>query len=236
MRIDAGFTARRTPAWPLAATLGAHLLLVWSWRLATAPEPPPDDPSEDAMMLIPVPKPFIAPEPSPPARPKPASSRKQALPAEPQAAAAPGAAQPELDAISEPYVDPFALPSELPNAQEAVDERARRAAGTTDHAMRKGKLAKLEPVDTPLSRFRTALEGAHRDTRRTLASESYTTPDGVTIYRFRIGGRVYCRTGGQVKPRIGGAEGGGATSFDVRGGSGAAGLISCPKHAEFKRD
>lgn len=236
MRIAAGFTARRTPGWPLAVTLGVHVLLLWAWRVATAPQAPTADPLERTLMLVPAPMPRILPDLVRPARPKPPATRTQAAPATAPEAATPIAAQPDAEPISEPDVDPLAQPSEQATVQEGIKERARQAAGPAAHALRKGKLAKLEPGDTPLSRFRTALEGAHKDSRRTLASESYTTPDGVTIYRFRIGGKVYCRTGGHVKPGIGGAEGGGATLFDSGGGGGAAGIISCPKHAEFTRD
>ena len=70
-----------------------------------------------------------------------------------------------------------------------------------------------------------------------MTSESYTTPEGITIYRFRQGNKVYCRSGGHVRPGIGNvAEGGGIVNFDRAGGDGAAGLVRCPSQAEFKRD
>ena len=112
-----------------------------------------------------------------------------------------------------------------------------REAGAVERGLRDGKTAKLQPGDTASRRFTSALENAHNDTSRTLSSESYTTPDGVTIYRFRRGNRVYCRTGGHVRPGIGNlAEGGGIVNFDRLGGAGAAGLIECPAQAAFKRD
>jgi hypothetical protein len=236
MRIETGFAARRTPGWPLAATLVVHLLLLWGWRVATAPAPTAIDPIEHVLMLVPLPKPSSEPEVLAPSRSRlrPARGGAAALPV-PAAPPVPDVA-PEAAPITETYADPFALPDEKSQAPDGVLERARRAAGATDHTMRKGKLAKLEPADTPLTRLRTALDAAHKDSSRGLTSETYTTPDGVTIYRFRLGGRVYCRTGGHVRPRIGGAEGGGETLFDSHGGGGAAGLVACPANAEFKRD
>ena len=236
MRIETGFAARRTPGWPLAATLGVHLLLLWGWRVATAPAPVAVNPIERVLMLVQLPKVRSEPDAPPPLpSPLPPAQRATTTAASP-AAPATSDVDPEPAAISEPYADPFALPDEKAEAPGALVERARRAAAPADHAARKGKLAKLEPVDTPLTRFRTALEAAHKDSSRGLTSESYTTPDGVTIYRFRRGGKVYCRTGGPLRPRIGGAEGGGETLFDVGGGGGSAGLISCPAQADFKRD
>ncbi len=114
--------------------------------------------------------------------------------------------------------------------------KARRDAVIIDREMRKGKSGVPEVADTPMGRFRAALEGAHKDSRRSLGSDSYTAPDGQVIYRFRQGGKTWCRTGGSVKPRIGGAEGGGATMFDGAGGGGSAGMIRCPSHADWKRD
>ncbi len=82
----------------------------------------------------------------------------------------------------------------------------------------------LEPTDTPWKRFSSAVEGACKDTSRTLTSESYTSPDGTIVYRFRKNGKYYCRTGG------------GAVLFDKPGGGGGAGLVPFPSQAEFKRD
>lgn len=234
MRVDAGFSIRRAPGWPLAATLGAHLLLLWSWRVAMAPAPAPPAPIEHELMLLTVPAASPLQAAPAPSRPPPRPRAEAVAPSRP-APPATAAEQPEPGAISTPYADPLAEAAEQ-GAQDALAERARRAASPLDHPMRKGKLAVLDAADTPWKRFTRTVEGAYKDGGRTLTSESYTTPDGVTIYRFRRGGRVYCRTGGHVRPRIGGAEGGGAVSFDVGGGEGAAGLVACPAQAEFKPD
>jgi len=120
--------------------------------------------------------------------------------------------------------------------EHSLAGRAKRDAGRADHALREGKLAPLTPSDTPWKRFVAGVEGARKDTSMTLTSESYTTPDGVTIYRFKKNGRYYCRSGGNVRPSMFGAEGGKAALFDKAGGDGFAGLVTCPGQAEFKRD
>lgn len=245
---------RRAPGWPLAATLGVHLLLAWWWLQARPPLPQVLTGLRE-FVVVPV---FTTPEPSAASAPllsAPASSRtaptraaepkRTPLPA--PAAAAPEAvftapveapSSPPPTTSSEPAADPFAAssPAATPSG-ESTAARAMREAGAVERALRDGKPAKLQPGDTALSRFTSALESAHNDTSRTLSSESYTTPDGVTIYRFRRGNRVYCRTGGHVRPGIGNlAEGGGIVNFDRLGGAGAAGLVECPAQAAFKRD
>jgi len=242
---------RRAPGWPLAATLGAHVLLAW-WWLQARPPLPEVLPGLREFVVVPVftlPAPQAsAPSPSVPAASLTAPSRA----VEPKLQSAPVVAAPEAvftapaevpsspspTTSSEPAADPFAAPSRDAMASgESTAARAMRAAGAVERGLRDGKSAKLQPGDTPGRRFKSALENAHNDTSRTLSSESYTTPDGVTIYRFRRGNRVYCRTGGNVRPGIGNlAEGGGMVNFDRLGGEGSAGLIDCPGQAEFKRD
>lgn len=242
--------ARRAPGWPLAATLGAHLLLAW-WWLQARPPLPDALPGLREFVVVPV---FTAPAPAASAPPASAPAASRATPlraAEPKPRSAPAAApeavftEPVEAPASPPAVpsaateaDPFAAPSSAATPSgESTAARARREAGVIDRGLRDGKTAKLQAGDTPWQRFTGALENAHNDTSRTLSSESYTTPDGVTIYRFRRGNRVYCRTGGHVRPGIGNlAEGGGVVNFDRLGGEGAAGLIECPAQAAFKRD
>lgn len=66
--------------------------------------------------------------------------------------------------------------------------------------------------------------------------ESYTGPDGVTIYRFKAGNRTYCRTGGSVRPRIDGAYAGGYDLKDASGDSRHAGLVECPTNVIWTRE
>lgn len=240
LRAHAGLMPRRALGWPLVAVLGVHLLLAWWWLAATGMRALPSiAPGLRQFLMVPVllpPAPAAAPAPTvrAPAR----SIPRAAAPAlrEPEAVAAP-MAEPVL---AEPSSDPVGERSPQPGAAAVDDgslaERARRAAGSADHALRAGKLAPPGPADTPWARFAGTVEGARKDSALTLKSESYTAPDGTVVYRFRKNGRYYCRTGGSVRPSVFGAEGGGATLFDKGGGGGSAGLITCPSQAEFTPD
>jgi hypothetical protein len=241
---------RRAPGWPLAVTLGAHLLLAWWWLDATGVRALPSIvPALRAFLVVPVlvqpsipepPAPVPAPVPAPAPAPIPRSATRAPAraPVEPQPNTSAPADTPMTESAAVGYPDPLAPPS--PQGDPASEEatlagRARRAAGSVDHDLRNGKLAPLEPTDTPWKRFSSAVEGARKDNSLTLTSESYTSPDGTIVYRLRKNGKYYCRTGGGVRPSIFGAEGGGAVLFDKAGGGGVAGLVPCPS-AEFKRD
>ena len=242
---------RRAPGWPLAATLGAHLLLAWWWLDATGVRLQPSSaPALREFFVVPALVPVLVPPPPPPVQTsRPASPARAMSPAASRAAprdpveattiaAAPTVA-PSAAPAHEPDADPLAMPPSQDGAtpeESTLAGRARRAAGSTDHALRQGKLAPLAPTDTPWKRFAAAVEDARKDDALTLTSESYTSPDGTIVYRFRKNGRYYCRTGGGVKPGLFGAEGGAAVLFDKAGGGGSAGLIRCPSQAEFTPD
>ena len=240
--IPSGYAAlpRRTPGWPLLLTLGLHLLLAWSWR---STHPSAHDTREERVFdLIPLPPDPPLPaadralprsDPAPaPARPAPRSAAPAIVLSEPEPISVP-AEQPAAVA------DPFAVAPEPPAPESPLDAmvgRARRDAGGIDRALRKGKPGVPAEPDTPMGRFVRALEGAHKDTSRTLVTDSYTAPDGEIIYRFRHGGKVWCRTSGNVRPDKPNAGSAGPTQFDSAGGGGFAGLIRCPSHGEWKRD
>ncbi|MFC3469275.1 hypothetical protein ACFOHT_05290 [Massilia oculi] len=204
MSADAGLMPRRAPGWPLAATLGAHLLLAWWWFDATGVRALPSIvPTLREFLVVPVLVPPPAPESSPPAPIPRSSARSPARPAvEAQPVTTAPATAPPAESGAEAYLDPPAQPAPQDNAvseEATLASRARRAAGSADHELRKGKLAPLEPTDTPWKRFASAVEGARKDTSLTLTSESYTSPDGTIVYRFRKNGQYYCRTGGGVR-------------------------------------
>ncbi|MDY0964031.1 hypothetical protein [Massilia sp. CFBP9026] len=236
MRADAGLMPRRAPGWPLLVTLGAHLLLAWWWLDATGVRSLPSVvPALREFLVVPVLVPPPAVE-SPPPPPIPRSPARAPVAAQPITLPVDA---PVAEPVAESYPDPLAQPSPQDDAaseEETLAGRARRAAGGVDQDLRKGKLAPLEPTDTPWKRFASAVEGARKDSSRTLTSESYTSPDGTIVYRFRRNGKYYCRSGGGVRPSMFGAEGGGAVLFDKPGGGGTAGLVPCPSQAEFKRD
>ena len=249
MLADAGLTLRRRPGWPLALTLGLHLVLGWWWLQATGVRVlPAAVPALREFIVVAVLAPApsrssTAPAAAASARPhaKQASAAR-AVPAVP--AVAPAVQQPVTPApaaISEPAADLFSTPSgaaqdSTATGDDSLASRGKRTAGAIDHDLRKGKLAPLEPGDNKWERFAQAVGDARVDTSRTLTSESYTGPDGVVVYRFRLGGRTWCRTGGDIRPSPFGAQAGGAALFDKAGGGGFAGLVQCPTRVQFKPD
>ena len=245
-------TPRRTPGWPLALTLGLHLLLGWWWLQATGLRVLPAD--------LPAPREFIVvavltPAPSrssaaPAAAASPRPRAAQAVPARAAPPAPPVALQPITPApadtappaaTSKPAAEAFPTPpgsaqDTTATGDDSLASRGKRTAGAVDHELRKGKLAPLDPGDNKWQRFAQAVGDARVDTSRTLTSESYTAPDGVVVYRFRQGGRTWCRTGGDIRPSPFGAQAGGAALFDKAGGGGFAGTVRCPTRVEFKPD
>lgn len=236
---------RRALGWPLVAVLGAHLLLAWWWLAATGLRALPSiAPGLREMLVVPVLLPPVS-APAPTVRaPAPtvrAPARTMARAAVPPPVGSEAITAPIAESVlAEPSSEPMRSSSNQPGAasleEGSLAERARRAAGSADLALRTGKLAPPDPVATRWTRFAGAVEGARKDTALTQTSESYTAPDGTVVYRFRKNGRYYCRTGGSVRPSVFGAEGGGAALFDRGGGGGTAGLITCPSQTEFKPD
>jgi hypothetical protein len=243
-------TPRRTPGWPLAVTLGLHLLLGWWWLQATGVRVLPavvSAPREFIVVAVLAPAPSrssaapATPSSSPPRAAKAAPART--APAAPLVAPQPITPAPAdtapPPAISEPAADPFPTPSasaqeRIATGDDSLASRGKRTAGAVDHELRKGKLAPLDPGDNKWQRFAQAVGDARVDNSRTLTSESYTAPDGVIVYRFRQGGRTWCRTGGDIRPSPFGAQAGGAALFDKAGGGGFAGTVRCPTRVEFK--
>jgi hypothetical protein len=248
-------TPRRTPGWPLAVTLGLHLLLGWWWLQATGVRVLPatvSAPREFIVVAVLTPAPSrssAAPSaPAAAASPRPRAAQAvlaRAVPAAPSVALPPITPAPADSAppaaTSEPAADPFPTPpgsaqDTTATGDDSLASRGKRTAGAVDHELRKGKLAPLDPGDNKWQRFAQAVGDARVDTSRTLTSESYTAPDGVVVYRFRQGGRTWCRTGGDIRPSPFGAQAGGAALFDKAGGGGFAGTVRCPTRVEFKPD
>ena len=239
-------TPRRRPGWPLVLTLGLHLLLGWWWLQATGVRVLPaavQAPRAFIVVAVLAPAPSrssTAPAAAASSRPRAAqASTARAVPA--VAPAMPQPVTPAPAAASEPAADPFPTPSgaaqdSTATGDDSLASRGKRTAGAIDHELRKGKLAPLEPGDNKWQRFAQAVGDARVDTSRTLTSESYTGPDGVVVYRFRLGGRTWCRTGGDIRPSPFGAQAGGAALFDKAGGGGFAGMVQCPTRVQFKPD
>jgi hypothetical protein len=102
---------------------------------------------------------------------------------------------------------------------------AARQAGRIDRELRGGKSGVPLEADTPWARFQRGLEAAHVETSMSAHLDSYTSPDGVVIYRERVGNRVICRRTGSVGLGIAGA-------VNVND----AGPVNCPSGVTWKRE
>jgi hypothetical protein len=110
---------------------------------------------------------------------------------------------------------------------------AKQQAGRIDRELRKGKPGVPTEADTPSARFQRGVESAYIDRSLTLQSDTYTSPDGVVIYRFRQGNRFRCRRAGGVGMPLAGMPG---TGSITAGGAGAAGATDCPKGVVWNQD
>jgi hypothetical protein len=198
----------------------------------TAPQPPvtPPRPAPTAsiMRLPPVPMPEDRFD-------KPSVARTEAAPApdtKKTASDAPDAARP-ADPLSDTRAD-TATPAAPASPQGGFTYGlAKRQAGRVDRELRKGKPGVPTEADTPWARFQRGLDSAHIDRSLALQSDTYTSPDGIVIYRFRQGNRVRCRrAGGAGMPLRGMPEG---SSLSIPG-SNAAGDSDCPKGVVWNRD
>jgi hypothetical protein len=131
-------------------------------------------------------------------------------------APSPPATAPVTEPVTEPATEPATTRS-LEDArapltvQDAIREQqqadgalglnlSKRQAGRIDRELRKGKSGVPDEPDTPMGRFRRGLERAYNDRSRTVIEDSYTSPDGVVIYRRRIGNKSICYRSGSVSP------------------------------------
>ena len=177
-----------------------------------------------------------------PSLPRPQDRPDDPSAARAEAAPAPAAATPADDAID--AARPLDTPSEaradtaLPPAPASTQGDfayglAKRQAGRVDRELRKGKPGVPTEADTPWARFQRGLDSAHIDRSLTLQSDTYTSPDGIVIYRFRQGNRVRCRrAGGAGMPLRGMPEG---SSLAIPGAN-AAGDTDCPKGVTWNSD
>jgi hypothetical protein len=228
-----GYAAHAAPRpWtPLALTLGLHLLLVLAWltgaRGDRAPEPP-----QRAFTFVLV-QPPARPKPAPrldPLLPPPLPLPRSRLPATIHGPA-PVAAAPTAAASAsnpEPARAPQADPA--PAAAEALPgellKSSRAMAGRIDRELRKGASPISAEPERKWERFAEAFAAARTSGDRTVTLDSYTSPDGVIIYRKTIGGRSSCYRTGSV--------GGLVTGFgnaDLHGAS----IMDCPRGLSWTR-
>ena len=218
---------------PLALILGLHLglVLLWATSMRWQADHGAEQPHFTLAWLPPL-KLRTAPPPAPAPKASPRAIRARAAPAASLPRPSPTSIAPHLPVPSD-MPPPDSAPSV--GALEASDvasliDAAKRQAGAIDRELRDGKPAALaSKPDHPMARFRVALEGAYIDRSRTMRTEVLTQPDGVTVYRFRLGGKVWCRqSGGSGPSMLERSEGAKLAGAGSAGGAGAAGHVQCP--------
>jgi hypothetical protein len=233
----AGFPFRNRAA--LALICGMHMLALLAWmqqrqQRFAAPEGPQAvsillQPRRDAAP--------VAPRPAPPPPVRPPATKPRLLPAAPPAVPAP-APLPEAPAPAAPVAVPGLDDARPPvDVRQAIREQqeseggfalglSKRQAGRIDRELRKGKSGVPDEPDTPMGRFRRGLEAAHIERSTSVQEDSYTSPDGVIIYRTRIGNKAVCRRSGSINP------------LGMRGMlfANEAGDVPCPKGVQWKKD
>lgn len=237
----AGLPPRNRAA--LALIFGMHILALLAWMRQRTPSFP-DTPRVVSILLRPSlpalkPKP---PEPVEPAYPRPRSRSLPPAPAPPPSRAE--ASEPAVTAAA-PVPAPSAFSADrLEDAhapitvQDAIREQkeaeggfglglSKRQAGRIDRALRNGRSGVPDEPDTPMGRFRRALEAAHIDRSLSAHFDTYTSPDGTVYYRKRIGNMVVCRRGGNIAPL-------GMKGMEM--GGEVADKIPCPSGVEWKKD
>lgn len=216
----------------LALMLGLHLALVLLWASSKRGHADHStEPRRFTLTWLQPMKPRATPPPAPAPTVPPRATRPPAMPAAslprpaPESAAPPVSVPPDMPA-------PGTVPSGAPDAPAVASmiDAAKRQAGAIDRELRNGKAAPLaSQPDHPMARYRVALESAYIDRSRTVRTEVLTQPDGVIVYRFRLGGKVWCRqSGGSGPSMLERSEGARLAGAGSAGGAGVAGNIQCP--------
>lgn len=187
---------------PLAQGAGQRYLTL-TWLRAPRPRDPP-------------------PLPAPP-RPAKRVPLTVAAPVPVASSDAPSPAAEPIDRTEVPQGDP------APLAPGQLMEAAKQQAGRVDRDLRAGKLAPLAPDrELPIARLRGALEDAYIDRSRITVTESMMQADGVVVYRFRRGDKIWCRQSGGIGSSIERSDGARLAGAGSAGGAGTAGTIPCP--------
>jgi hypothetical protein len=201
---------------PLAASVGIHLLLACCW-LAQRTILPADTAQRISVLVRLAPPPAVRPASAPAAIPRRIQQPSPSLPAAPPQPPAPADQPPSPVAPDDsPLLPSTPLPpaAGAPTAAELL-VRAKQQAGAIDRALRTEKALLTGAAD-------------HADRARTLVTDSYTSPDGVATYRFRIGGKVYCRRTGSVGPDMGYSAGAALAGAGSAGNRSNGGIVECP--------
>ena len=212
---------------PMAVVLALHLVLVLLWANHSN-EPASQDTGQRHISLTWL----LAPQPlePPPSPPPPRPARRAAKAVAPQPVVVPQAAVEPVVQVDLPQRDS----APKPTASGALDvnqlmDAAKRQVGAIDQELRAGKLAPLAPDrELPITRMRDALASAYIDRSRTTITETMRQADGVVVYRFRRGEKIWCRQSGSVGSSIERSDGAKLAGAGSAGGAGTAGTIPCP--------
>ncbi|MCS0584297.1 hypothetical protein NX784_22155 [Massilia pinisoli] len=216
----------------LAATCAVHLLVLLLWAQARR-QAPPASPARVVTILLQADgaratsmaesslPPGIPVPVMPPPRPHPPAAALPDTPPSTASAAAPDA----------PTDVPAGATANTPAPGEGTPpggftySLAARQAGRIDRELRNGKPGVPTEADTASARFRRGLESAHVDRSMTIQTDTYTSPDGVVMYRYRTANGARCRRAGGVGILLQGMP-----------DAPAAMNVDCPKGVEWNRD
>jgi hypothetical protein len=209
----------------IALTVAVHAALLLGWQVAHMAAPAGFEPEPAAMQWLRLPAPVVAVPAAPATPPKPVARPVRQAPAAPlaPAPAAPVAAAPAAPSAA---IAPAATAGASPVAEAGVLQRALRAAGGIDRALRKENNPYIvAPLDSPQIRMRRGMQAA-----ADLAPGKWyeapkveelvnNTGDGARRTRVITGGGSYCVTERATN-----------TSIDMIEKHGKLRLTNCPEH------
>ena len=211
---------------PLTLVLAIHLalLLLWASR-ANVPVHRNTAQRYLALAWLRAPQPRDPPPLPPPPIP---ANRAIRTPAAPRLAPPPAAEPADQEEMPQRDTAPQPTVTGALDVRQLV-EAAKRQGGAIDRELRAGKPAPLAPDrELPIVRLRGALESAYVDRSRTTVTETMRQADGVIVYRFRRGEKVWCRQSGGIGSGIERSDGAKLAGAGSAGGAGTAGTIPCP--------
>lgn len=212
----------RTRSWaPLTLTLGLHLLLVLAWPLLPGVQAPPAPGERETVLVM-----LAPPQAAPAVVPRPTVHPRLAprVPTPTSPAQPPVAETLEAQPISPPVEANTEAEMEAPSAPMPGELliSARRMAGRVDRELGNGASPLSAAPERKWERFADTVANARLDAGSGVSLDSYTAPDGVTVYRKTVGNRVRCYRSGSV---------GGINPSDGH----SAGNVACPAAVRWTR-
>jgi hypothetical protein len=218
--------------WPFAVSLALHALFLLAWLNRPAPPRAADEqPQRLSVLLFPAPAPPRGAAPRAPGRHAAPAQRPQVAPESraislPDTAAAPPPQAHASTALVEPATAQPAPPTTadiLASAHREIAKLAKEPGST--------QAGTLRPGDSAWSRFERGVAGAHVERGPAPVTEAYTSPDGTTYYRTRVGNSYVCRKTGTLDPSSTwkNEREMHANSMSTLGMGGTSGVVLCPE-------